>query len=732
MNYITSLLLLSSNTFLHPTTTYLQSMNDSIVLVTSSVSTELTTLGYDPISTISGVNGTNNIDYIKLLNDTNSTFVQLDNSETEIDDSSSNSEDVSSNDEQIALMNSSSDFSDESDEGNDSDDNGDEVENMENNQANESDTQNEDDRVLNYDTSSSENENGNENESQLEQEHQHYYYKNRLKFYNHFLRYPEMAINNNDDRAELASTKNDLLVRLPKLNNRRLTGSSRKKTLKSKSKSKSSKLKHKSRKSHKRRPKLLKSKNVETNEITTVEVITLTITKVLARHDLAAIVTPIQQHQSGHLIIGYPLPIATKSRLHDYYKSSGVLKEVDANPTEEYDSGDGKENTQQNPIPEKMRLPTNDDPYSLKPTHHYDPSATMQNPHKQFTNRTGNFEIPTNVQDIDDITFPIDLSSLDSTLNLYSILPINQTNLPDVNTLSLAPGTGSVPPRYSNHHSEFTVERPPRPSRTKKRPRIKAKKTMKVSTQISSAMSKSIHITRIGSTSSGIASGITNIVIPNSSSSIYDNYQDSSSDKQPVSLSMPTKTITMTTDTTSEPVTITEKLDKPKFPDIFTIIRSKLLSKKPQETKLHSPTSTGARSSKLMSSSSSNNNKPEISKTTKEYNQTQENTLYNTTKAVPKTSVVSSTTSTKPNDQGNNILNSFIQFTETIHSRIRFPTADDNNNNAGNNYHRRFTGVVLPENRQFIFRSASQNLSFPVLGLIVLLLLLPGLLIIIM
>ena len=135
-----------------------------------------------------------------------------------------------------------------------------------------------------------------------------------------------------------------------------------------------------------------------------------------------------------------------------------------------------------------------------------------------------------------------------------------------------------MPPRYSNHHSEFTVERPPRPSRTK-RPRIKAKKTMKVSTQISSAMSKSIHITRIGSTSSGIASGITNIVIPNSSSSIYDNYQDSSSDKQPVSLSMPTKTITMTTDTTSEPVTITEKLDKPKFPDIFTIIRSKLLSK---------------------------------------------------------------------------------------------------------------------------------------------------------
>ena len=77
MNYITSLLLLSSNTFLHPTTTYLQSMNDSIVLVTSSVSTELTALAYDPISTISGVNGTNNIDYIKLLNDTNSTFVQL-------------------------------------------------------------------------------------------------------------------------------------------------------------------------------------------------------------------------------------------------------------------------------------------------------------------------------------------------------------------------------------------------------------------------------------------------------------------------------------------------------------------------------------------------------------------------------------------------------------------------------------------------------------------------------
>ena len=112
-----------------------------------------------------------------------------------------------------------------------------------------------------------------------------------------------------------------------------------------------------------------------------------------------------------------------------------------------------------------------------------------------------------------------------------------------------------------------------------KRPRIKAKKTMKVSTQISSAMSKSIHITRIGSTSSGIASGVTNIVIPNSSSSTYDNYQYSSFDKQPVSLSMPTKTITMTTDTTSEPVTITEKLDKPKFPDIFTIIRSKLLSK---------------------------------------------------------------------------------------------------------------------------------------------------------
>ena len=159
-----------------------------------------------------------------------------------------------------------------------------------------------------------------------------------------------MVINNNDDRAELASTKNNLLVRLPKLNNRRLIGSSRKKTLKSKSKSKSSKLKHKSRKSHKRRPKLLKSKDVETNEITTVEVITLTITKVLARHDLAAIVTPIQQHQSGHLIIGYPLPIATKSRLHDYYKSSGVLKEVDANPTEEYNSGNGKENTQQNPI----------------------------------------------------------------------------------------------------------------------------------------------------------------------------------------------------------------------------------------------------------------------------------------------------------------------------------------------------------------------------------------------
>ncbi|KAF6071597.1 hypothetical protein FOB64_001315 [Candida albicans] len=329
MNYITSLLLLSSNTFLHPTTTYLQSMNDSIVLVTSSVSTELTALAYDPISTISGVNGTNNIDYIKLLNDTNSTFVQLDNSDTDIDDSSSNSEDVSSNDEQIALMNSSSDFSDESDEGNDSDDNGDEVENMENNQANESDTQNENDRVLNYDTSSSENEN--ENEMKMK-------------------------------------TKNP----------------------QSKSKSKSSKLKHKSRKSHKRRPKLLKSKDVETNEITTVEVITLTITKVLARHDLAAIVTPIQQHQSGHLIIGYPLPIATKSRL--------------------------------------MTI-----------------------------------------------------------INLVV--------------------TGSVPPRYSNHHSEFTVERPPRPSRTKKRPRIKAKKTMKVSTQISSAMSKSIHITRIGSTSSGIASG---------------------------------------------------------------------------------------------------------------------------------------------------------------------------------------------------------------------------------
>ena len=156
-------------------------------------------------------------------------------------------------------------------------------------------------------------------------------------------------------------------------------------------------------------------------------------------------------------------------------------------------------------------------------------------------------------------------------------------------------------------------------------------------------------------------------MIPNSSSSIYDNYQDSSSDKQPVSLSMPTKTITMTTDTTSEPVTITEKLDKPKFPDIFTIIRSKLLSK----TTRNQITFTNfnwSRSSKLMSSSSSNNNKPEISKTTKEYNQTQENTLYNTTKAVPKTSVVSSTTSTKPNDQGNNILNSFIQFTETIHS----------------------------------------------------------------
>ena len=195
--------------------------------------------------------------------------------------------------------------------------------------------------------------------------------------------------------------------------------------------------------------------------------ITLTITKVLARHDLAAIVTPIQQHQSGHLIIGYPLPIATKSRLHDYYKSSGVLKEVDANPTEEYNSGNGKENTQQNPIPEKMRFPTNDDPYSLN-QHIIMTHLQQCKIPKQFTNRTENFEIPTNVQDIDDITFPIDLSSLDSTLNLYSILPINQTNLPDVNTLSLAPETGSLPPSYSNHHSEFTVERPPRPSRTKK------------------------------------------------------------------------------------------------------------------------------------------------------------------------------------------------------------------------------------------------------------------------
>ena len=143
-----------------------------------------------------------------------------------------------------------------------------------------------------------------------------------------------------------------------------------------------------------------------------------------------------------------------------------------------------------------MRFPTNDDPYSLKPTHHYDPSATMQDPHKQFTNRTENFEIPTNVQDIDDITFPIDLSSLDSTLNLYSILPINQTNLPDVNTLSLAPELDLaslvlliiiVNSPLKDHHDQVEL----------KRPRIKAKKTMKVSTQISSAMSKSIHITRI-------------------------------------------------------------------------------------------------------------------------------------------------------------------------------------------------------------------------------------------
>ena len=55
---------------------------------------------------------------------------------------------------------------------------------------------------------------------------------------------------------------------------------------------------------------------------------------------------------------------------------------------------------------------------------------------------------------------------------------------------------------------------------------------------------------------------------------------------------MPTKTITMTTDTTSEPITITEKLDKPKFPGYFHYNKEQTFEQKPQETKLHSPTST--------------------------------------------------------------------------------------------------------------------------------------------
>ena len=71
-----------------------------------------------------------------------------------------------------------------------------------------------------------------------------------------------------------------------------------------------------------------------------------------------------------------------------------------------------RKNTQQNPIPEKMRLPTNDDPYSLKPTHHYDPSATtMQNPTNSLPIGLEFWKFQ-QCQDIDDITFPIDLSSL--------------------------------------------------------------------------------------------------------------------------------------------------------------------------------------------------------------------------------------------------------------------------------------------------------------------------------
>ncbi|CAX42416.1 conserved hypothetical protein [Candida dubliniensis CD36] len=745
MNFITSLLLLSSNTFLHPTTTYLQSINDSIVLVTSSMPSKLTTFGYDHISTISGVNGTNNIDYIKLLNDTNdtnSTFVQLDNSDSEISDSSSNSGDMSSNEEieeQVALVNSSSELSDESnDEGhdNDSDDNGDEVENLENNQANENDSQDEDDRVFNYEgnsASSSENESENHLEQEPEPEQQHYYYKNRSKFYNHFLHYPEVVINNNDDRDELPPPKNNLLSRSSRQSNRRLMENSKKKTVKSKSKP--SKLKQKSRKSHKKRPKHLKSirkpKDVEINEITTVEVITLTITKVLTRHDLNAAVTPIQQHQSGHLIIGYPfgpdkmpLPIATKSTFHDQYKPGGVLKEVDTSPTKEHDSSDANENKQPNPIPGKTESPKSTNSNSVASTYHHEPFETIQQPKKQFTNRTGNSEIPenypNNVQDIDDITFPIELSNSITTSILYSILPINQTNLSRIDTISLVPETESASsPRYSSHHSEFTVERPPRPSRTKKRPRLRTKKPIKVSTHTSAIPIES-------SKSISSSDNIRNIIATSPTSSTYNMPQNNNYDKQPISLSM-------TTDATTRSVTITEKLDKPKFPDIFTIIRSKLLSKKPQETKMYSSIPTFISSSSTSSTSSSSNDgthKFETSIKSKGDSQTQENTFHNDTNAISKTSVVSTTTiSTKSNDD---ILKSFIQFTETIHSQIQFPIVDDKDDNVGNNYHRRFTGVVLPENRQFIFRSASQNLSFSVLGLIVLLLLVPGLLIIIM
>ncbi|EMG47087.1 hypothetical protein G210_2632 [Candida maltosa Xu316] len=353
----------------------------------------------------------------------------------------------------------------------------------------------------------------------------------------------------------------------------------------------------------------------EEEHITTVEIITLTITRLVTRTKSKITVDPVQQ-ESGRLIIG---PSPTEVSITD----------IDETTTDEPETTQEQESES-----------------DLEPT-------TTTNIY------------PTNVEDIDDITFPIDFFPK-STSKEFSILPIEGTTV----YLSEPPETPTT---------IFTVERPPRP-RTKKRPRPKSKSKSSIDTiDISSIFREIGSITTLPVTTTTSVPVITPTTSTKTVKKSKGKLKSLLSRITQIPISPITDDAIITEDSTSsEYVLTTTKHPKTKNRKAikFTTISSSQRIKKYPRITTHSVDDTGGSKNKIN---------------------------YRTT-TVLRNNITTNTSVIQPS-HFSKIDSPEISSTENHQE----PTTSDYSKIDGFQPNNDFTGVIMPANRQrFIFRSISE------------------------